>query len=211
MDHFRQAKYDQAIDAFLDLDINPAKVVALYPESVAGRLSVSQDEWIPLYGGPKPKQPEPPSTPPTTQGEDAQKPELEGGPASMNSPSPLRGTPPQGSIRGVLKTGLEGLVFAGKDDDTASIRSVRRPPKPGTCVSRSPLKSLLRFTYMYMLQITSIAPSKRSCAISLIADPKSRVRSLPSISRPRSRMRCHICRLHQRRTCFPFPMRRFLL
>ncbi|KAM5530078.1 hypothetical protein V8D89_016261 [Ganoderma adspersum] len=130
VDHFRQTKYDQAIDAFLDLDINPAKVVALYPESVAGRLSVPQDEWIPLYGGPKPKPPEPPSTPPTTQGDDTQKAEHEGGPASMSSPSPLRGTSPQGSIRGVFKTGLEGLVFAGKDDDTASIRSVRRPPKP---------------------------------------------------------------------------------
>ncbi|PIL35798.1 hypothetical protein GSI_02528 [Ganoderma sinense ZZ0214-1] len=131
VDHFRQAKYDQAIDAFLELDINPAKVVALYPESVAGRLSVPQDEWIPLYGGPKPKSPDSPSAPPTTHADNAQKPEQEGGPASMSSPSPLRGTPPQGSVRGVLKTGLEGLVSTGKDDDdAASIRSVRRPPKP---------------------------------------------------------------------------------
>ena len=27
-------------------------MVALYPESVAGRLSVPQEGWIPLYGGP---------------------------------------------------------------------------------------------------------------------------------------------------------------
>ncbi|KAG6810469.1 hypothetical protein H0H92_011733 [Tricholoma furcatifolium] len=51
---YREAKFDAAIDTFLELDFNPAKVVALYPEQVAGRLSVPNDEWIPLYGGPKP-------------------------------------------------------------------------------------------------------------------------------------------------------------
>ncbi|KAJ3504846.1 hypothetical protein NLJ89_g7728 [Agrocybe chaxingu] len=54
---FRAAKFDQAIDTFIELDFNPAKVVALYPESVAGRLSVPQDRWIPLYGGPAPVAP----------------------------------------------------------------------------------------------------------------------------------------------------------
>ena len=49
---FRASKFDSAIDTFLELDFNPAKVVALYPESVAGRLSVPPDGWIPLYGGP---------------------------------------------------------------------------------------------------------------------------------------------------------------
>ncbi|KAG6881870.1 hypothetical protein C0992_013260, partial [Termitomyces sp. T32_za158] len=51
---FREAKFDGAIDTFIELDFNPAKVVALYPEKVAGRLSVLVDDWIPLYGGPKP-------------------------------------------------------------------------------------------------------------------------------------------------------------
>ncbi|KNZ73327.1 Vam6/Vps39-like protein [Termitomyces sp. J132] len=50
---FREAKFDNAIDTFIELDFNPAKVVALYPEQVAGRLSVPLDGWIPLYGGPK--------------------------------------------------------------------------------------------------------------------------------------------------------------
>jgi len=48
---FHAAKFDEAINTFIDLDFNPAKVVALYPESVAGRISVPQDRWISLYGG----------------------------------------------------------------------------------------------------------------------------------------------------------------
>ncbi|KAG6840674.1 hypothetical protein C0991_005179 [Blastosporella zonata] len=51
---YREAKFDVAIDTFIELDFNPAKVVALYPEQVAGRLSVPREEWIPLYGGPEP-------------------------------------------------------------------------------------------------------------------------------------------------------------
>ncbi|KAG6916169.1 hypothetical protein DXG01_008142 [Tephrocybe rancida] len=50
---YREAKFDDAIDTFIELDFNPAKVVALYPEQVAGRLSVPLEGWIPLYGGPK--------------------------------------------------------------------------------------------------------------------------------------------------------------
>ncbi|EDR08609.1 uncharacterized protein LACBIDRAFT_235177, partial [Laccaria bicolor S238N-H82] len=46
------------IDTFIELDFNPAKVVALYPDAVAGRLSVPQDGWIPLYGGPAPIDPD---------------------------------------------------------------------------------------------------------------------------------------------------------
>ena len=43
---FRAAKFDAALDTFIELDFNPAKVVALYPESVAGRLSVPQEGCI---------------------------------------------------------------------------------------------------------------------------------------------------------------------
>ncbi|TFK87975.1 hypothetical protein K466DRAFT_662647 [Polyporus arcularius HHB13444] len=133
VDQFRNAKYDDAINAFIELDINPAKVVALYPESISGRLSVPRDEWIPLFGGPKPPQVAPPPTSPSVSSTDVSgtAAEQEGGPKSVESP-PRAGTP-QGSIRNVLlKTGLESLVSTGmaKDDDTASIRSVRRPPKP---------------------------------------------------------------------------------
>ncbi|KAG2348015.1 hypothetical protein BDR05DRAFT_980946 [Suillus weaverae] len=49
---FRLGKFDDAINSFIELDLNPAKVVALYPERIAGRLSVPPDDWIPLFGGP---------------------------------------------------------------------------------------------------------------------------------------------------------------
>lgn len=50
---FSQGKYDDAIDAFTELDINPAKVLALYPPSVAGDLSRSKEDWPPIFGGKK--------------------------------------------------------------------------------------------------------------------------------------------------------------
>ncbi|KAI0714450.1 hypothetical protein C8T65DRAFT_644360 [Cerioporus squamosus] len=126
VDHFRNAKYDDAINAFIELDINPAKVVALYPESISGRLSVPRDEWIPLFGGPKAPKAEPSSVSPHASSTDVSgtTAEQEGGPKTST---------PQGSIRNVLlKTGLESLVSTAtaKDDDAASMRSVRRPPKP---------------------------------------------------------------------------------
>lgn len=49
---FRLGKFDDAINSFIELDLNPAKVVALYPERIAGRLSVPADDWISLFGGP---------------------------------------------------------------------------------------------------------------------------------------------------------------
>lgn len=53
MDLFSKGHYDEAINIFLELDTNPAKVVALYPEVVSGRMCVPSDEWIPLFGGKK--------------------------------------------------------------------------------------------------------------------------------------------------------------
>lgn len=61
---YKSSNYDAAIDTFTELDLNPAKVVALYPESVAGRLAVPADRWIPLFGGPEPP------TPPRVQKDD---------------------------------------------------------------------------------------------------------------------------------------------
>lgn len=45
-----QREAEQAINIFLDLDVNPAKVVALYPVEVSGRLSRPQSTWIELFG-----------------------------------------------------------------------------------------------------------------------------------------------------------------
>lgn len=40
------------MDQFIELNINPAKVVALYDENVSGRLHVERSEWVQLFGGP---------------------------------------------------------------------------------------------------------------------------------------------------------------
>ncbi|KAH9926823.1 hypothetical protein B0H21DRAFT_138019 [Amylocystis lapponica] len=107
---FRVAHFDDAINTFLDLDINPAKVVALYPESLAGRLSVPQDEWIHLFGGTaKP----PPASPP---GEDVK--------GERQDASTSAGTPPRAPspIRAVPRTVLDNVITATtNDDDSASI------------------------------------------------------------------------------------------
>ena len=52
---FKKGNFDGAMNAFIELNINPAKVVALYPEVISGRLQVPQERWIPLFGGPEPK------------------------------------------------------------------------------------------------------------------------------------------------------------
>lgn len=121
---FRAGKYADAMNAFIELNTNPAKVVALYPERVSGRLSVPQDDWIPLLGGPHKtlKAETSSSNGPSTHESEA---------AGTSSPLP-RPPSPQGSMAGVLRTGLESLIAgAKKDDDTASIRSGKKalPPK----------------------------------------------------------------------------------
>jgi len=50
---FSRGQYDEAVNIFLELETNPAKVVALYPEAVSGRLYVPGNEWISLFGGKK--------------------------------------------------------------------------------------------------------------------------------------------------------------
>ncbi|KAF8688888.1 Vacuolar sorting protein 39 domain 1, partial [Rhizoctonia solani] len=48
---FQEGQFEQAIDMFLALDMNPAKVIALYPDSISGRLSAPRETWIELFGG----------------------------------------------------------------------------------------------------------------------------------------------------------------
>jgi Vam6/Vps39-like protein vacuolar protein sorting-associated protein 39 len=52
---FRAGEFDRALNLFVELNINPAKVVSLYPETISGRLSVPSDQWIQMFGGPTPK------------------------------------------------------------------------------------------------------------------------------------------------------------
>ena len=80
---------------------NPAKVVALYPESVAGRLAVPQEEWIPLFGGPRK------IIPSETSSSHGSNEEAASGPsetivAPLTSTDVVQRPPsPQGSVRGI--------------------------------------------------------------------------------------------------------------
>lgn len=123
---FKSGKYDEAIDIFIELDTNPSKVVSLYPESIAGRLSAPEKDWIVLFGGPREEilithEPEPSEEAITME----EPPKAEGG----DQPTSTSAAPVQGaatSFRGYLPSLIRPTV---KDDDTASIasrRSLRR-------------------------------------------------------------------------------------
>jgi Vam6/Vps39-like protein vacuolar protein sorting-associated protein 39 len=53
LSQFKAGNFDAAIDKFIELDVNPAKVLALYPSSVSGRLTVAREKWVGLFGGPE--------------------------------------------------------------------------------------------------------------------------------------------------------------
>ncbi|KAF7327882.1 Rab guanyl-nucleotide exchange factor [Mycena kentingensis (nom. inval.)] len=120
---FRSAQFDTAIDTLIALNINPAKVVALYPESVAGRLSVSQDQWIALYDGPA-HVPSDDSSGSSTPSPMAETPTKE--PTSMipDALEGLTGLTTSGTIRGRLK-GLGALLPHLRDEAPAAAK-----PKP---------------------------------------------------------------------------------
>lgn len=150
MSQFGAAKFDDAINTFIDLDFNPAKVVALYPEPVSGRLAVPPDAWITLYGGQSPIEEDPlPSPKPDSvdghdkneggqdkdKGDDTAKESVTAkgaGPKAAFLDAIASGT---GSVGGRLKkTGLAGLQAilpsgASKDDDSASITAKKKPGK----------------------------------------------------------------------------------
>ena len=121
---FHASKFDSAIDTFLELDFNPAKVIALYPESVAGRLSVPPEGWIPLYGGPSP-----------TTADDSSVSSDKGGQERASSSAALLDVlpAPTGSIRTRLgRTGLGVFLPSAplaKEPETASLSG--RPPQRG--------------------------------------------------------------------------------
>lgn len=138
---FRSGNFDAAIDTFLELDINPAKIVALYPEAVSGRLSVPEERWIPLFGGPPP----PPlvSEPATIDDESAHHSEESASAIAELQDKAGLVLPDMGvlsasnSLTGRWKTSFGALITGAaaapsvKDDDAASIRSSapRTPPR----------------------------------------------------------------------------------
>lgn len=132
---FRSGKYDDAINTFLDLDVNPAKVVALYPHKVAGRLAVKQEEWIALFGGPAAHIKEQ-SGGDTGGTEDAMSTKSsvgdnKDGAAASKDKLPVsisRSPSPAGSMRARTKTSFGALLPAAvsKDDDVSSLSGKKK-------------------------------------------------------------------------------------
>jgi hypothetical protein len=95
--------------------------VALYPANIAGRLSIPQDKWISLYGGPAID----------NVAEDAS---VDGDDEGRGRVSKTQGRShsPEGSITRKLRTGFNALLPSAitAEDDTASIRSVKQKHKP---------------------------------------------------------------------------------
>ena len=95
-------------------------MVALYPESVAGRLSVPQEGWIPLYGGPSEED--------HALSEGLQ--ESDNAISNHEKPAVDNLASGTGSVGGRLrKTGL-GMFMPSldkDDDDSASVRAARQP------------------------------------------------------------------------------------
>jgi tetratricopeptide (TPR) repeat protein len=50
---FFRGDYDFAIDAFIELDLNPAKVICLYPERISGKLYKDEAHREEVFGGRK--------------------------------------------------------------------------------------------------------------------------------------------------------------
>ncbi|WFC99446.1 Vacuolar morphogenesis protein 6 [Malassezia yamatoensis] len=49
---FEQQLYDQAMDLFIEIDTNPAKVLALYPAMISGKLAKDVSHWRQLFDAP---------------------------------------------------------------------------------------------------------------------------------------------------------------
>ncbi|KAF8207076.1 hypothetical protein K438DRAFT_1713917 [Mycena galopus ATCC 62051] len=124
---FRASQFDTAIDTLIALDVNPAKVVALYPEAVAGRLSVPQDSWIPLFGGPAHTGADHESTSSTPSLNESPKDGSGDAPHHVADALESLTISTSGTIRGRLKGLGAFLPSAYKDDDRASIRRESKP------------------------------------------------------------------------------------
>lgn len=134
---FRASKFDAAIDTFIELDFNPAKVVALYPEAVSGRLFVPQERWIPLYGGPVPVDDDHAAS--ESSHDSGSKPagHVHERTATEIFDTLAPGGSGSGSVGGRLRrTGLGMFLPSGhQEDDTASISSKKKPTLHGVSIT----------------------------------------------------------------------------
>ena len=121
---FSTGEFDRALDLFVKLNINPAKVISLYPESISGRLSVPREQWIQMFGGPMPKAPREATSSSSSSSSE------HGG--DIEEPTPSGQTVALTGKVGKLKSPYDGIRPSGlKDLDTASITSKKLKPRKG--------------------------------------------------------------------------------
>lgn len=127
---FRSAEFDRALDSFVKLNINPAKVISLYPESISGRLSVPREHWIQMFGGPTPNATRgdgsPSSSSSSEHGGDVEEPGPSGQTVISNAAKVNKS---KSSLDATLSSGL-------KDPETSSIISKKGKQRKGTSVHR---------------------------------------------------------------------------
>ncbi|KAJ6608678.1 hypothetical protein B0H10DRAFT_516741 [Mycena sp. CBHHK59/15] len=174
---FRASQFDLAIDTLIALDINPAKVVALYPEAVAGRLSVPQDSWIPLYGGPVHTAADDGSSSSTPSLTDSSKDSTDASHHERAITEALESSPSTGTIRGRLRTGLGVfLPSSQKDDDQASINSKKKPKQTVHDDLPRSVETLLRYLsdrrpkVAAALAAVGITPANQSHEIAFLSE-----------------------------------------
>lgn len=113
---FMAGDYDSAIDAFVTLDVNPAKVVALYPHRISGKFERPREGWEELFGG---------------RSRQAYLAEANGPPAE------------EGSVEDGA-SGKERSASPAKtsEADSASVRSLKSQPSRRTLRGKASLRSL---------------------------------------------------------------------
>lgn len=52
---FAVGKFDEAIEHFIELETNPARVIALYPMEISGSLATDREKWFEMFGAAKKK------------------------------------------------------------------------------------------------------------------------------------------------------------
>jgi hypothetical protein len=118
---FKRKAYDKAIDSFIDLDSNPAKVASLYPPRISGRLFHHPDAREELFGGRSE------SAVRAERELNEQKAELEARREEERAKDaqPSSGSPMKSSVRKARKD-------EERDDDVSSVRSGKgRPVEQG--------------------------------------------------------------------------------
>uniref|UniRef100_A0A0K3CJ75 BY PROTMAP: gi/342319407/gb/EGU11356.1/ Rab guanyl-nucleotide exchange factor [Rhodotorula glutinis ATCC 204091] n=1 Tax=Rhodotorula toruloides TaxID=5286 RepID=A0A0K3CJ75_RHOTO len=114
---FKTHRYDLAIDAFIALDISPARVVCLYPVPISGKLYREASAHEEVFGG----RPHARVQAAHEEAEEKRRAEEEEQRSAAQQANQARGSPATGSPARPRKGVLAG---AAEDDDAASIRSV---------------------------------------------------------------------------------------